>query len=372
MGVDDGERYSLGEVTLEFRHTPGHTPESLSHRGLRARRRRRSVRRADRRCPVHRRRGSARPAGVDRLHPRGAGRQALRLAARQADDAARRDPGVSGPRRGFGVREEPVHRLVVDDRRAEGDELCPARPRQGDVHGARHRGAAAGAGLLRLRRDPQPQGPRAAGREQAADADDLRAGAECDRRRRRAGRWPQPRGVRPGPSAPRHQHRARGPLRRVRRLGAAARRRHRAVHRTRPGTRGQEPARPNRFRPGDRLPRVALQDDVRPPGRHPGRIAVDGQGVRRAGRRRSPICRSSTSATRARSRPGRSRTRSPSRWASCPRGSANSTPACRPSCTAPAATGRRWRRACCGTTASPTSATSWAATTPGTETTQNA
>jgi hydroxyacylglutathione hydrolase len=30
MAVDDAERYSLGEVTLEFRHTPGHTPESLS------------------------------------------------------------------------------------------------------------------------------------------------------------------------------------------------------------------------------------------------------------------------------------------------------------------------------------------------------
>lgn len=30
MGVEDGERYSLGDVTLEFRHTPGHTPESLS------------------------------------------------------------------------------------------------------------------------------------------------------------------------------------------------------------------------------------------------------------------------------------------------------------------------------------------------------
>ena len=30
MGVADGERYSLGEVTLEFLHTPGHTPESLS------------------------------------------------------------------------------------------------------------------------------------------------------------------------------------------------------------------------------------------------------------------------------------------------------------------------------------------------------
>jgi glyoxylase-like metal-dependent hydrolase (beta-lactamase superfamily II)/rhodanese-related sulfurtransferase len=30
MGVEDGQRLSLGEVTLEFRHTPGHTPESLS------------------------------------------------------------------------------------------------------------------------------------------------------------------------------------------------------------------------------------------------------------------------------------------------------------------------------------------------------
>ncbi|MGD9619253.1 MAG: rhodanese-like domain-containing protein [Mycolicibacterium sp.] len=30
MGVEDGERYSLGEVALEFRHTPGHTPESMS------------------------------------------------------------------------------------------------------------------------------------------------------------------------------------------------------------------------------------------------------------------------------------------------------------------------------------------------------
>lgn len=28
--VADGERISLGEVTLEFRHTPGHTPESMS------------------------------------------------------------------------------------------------------------------------------------------------------------------------------------------------------------------------------------------------------------------------------------------------------------------------------------------------------
>lgn len=30
MAVNDGQRYSLGEVQLEFRHTPGHTPESMS------------------------------------------------------------------------------------------------------------------------------------------------------------------------------------------------------------------------------------------------------------------------------------------------------------------------------------------------------
>lgn len=30
MGVANGQRYSLGDVTLEFLHTPGHTPESLS------------------------------------------------------------------------------------------------------------------------------------------------------------------------------------------------------------------------------------------------------------------------------------------------------------------------------------------------------
>lgn len=30
LSVPDGYRYSLGEVVLEFRHTPGHTPESMS------------------------------------------------------------------------------------------------------------------------------------------------------------------------------------------------------------------------------------------------------------------------------------------------------------------------------------------------------
>ena len=30
VGMSDGERFALGEVILEFRHTPGHTPESMS------------------------------------------------------------------------------------------------------------------------------------------------------------------------------------------------------------------------------------------------------------------------------------------------------------------------------------------------------
>jgi glyoxylase-like metal-dependent hydrolase (beta-lactamase superfamily II)/rhodanese-related sulfurtransferase len=30
LAVSDGQRHSLGDVTLEFRHTPGHTPESMS------------------------------------------------------------------------------------------------------------------------------------------------------------------------------------------------------------------------------------------------------------------------------------------------------------------------------------------------------
>ncbi len=57
----------------------------------------------------------------------------------------------------------------------------------------------------------------------------------------------------------RDQHRSGGPLRRVRRFGGQARRRHRAVDRARAGTGGQEPAGPDRFRPGDRLPQGALR-----------------------------------------------------------------------------------------------------------------
>ena len=114
-----------------------------------------------------------RPAGLDWLHPRGVGRQALRFTAQQADDAARCHPGVPCARRRLGLRQEPVYRPVVDDGGAEGDQLRPAGPRQGDLHGSRHRGAAACAELFRLRRHSQPQGPRAAGRDQDAGADDL-------------------------------------------------------------------------------------------------------------------------------------------------------------------------------------------------------
>ncbi len=67
---------------------------------------------------------------------------------------------------------------------------------------------------------------------------------------------------------------------------------------------------------------------------------------------------------------GASRTRSRSRSVSCPPGSVSSMPPNRRSCTAPAATGPRSLRACCGRTASPTSATSWAVTAPGTKPTR--
>ncbi len=135
------------------------------HRGVRARRRRGTLRRAHRRHAVHRRRRTARSAGVDRLQPRRARRHALRLAARQAHDAARRDPGLPGPRRRLRVRQEPVDRPVVDDGRSEADQLRAARPRQGDLRRVRHRGPAARARLLRVRRDPQPPGTRAARRD---------------------------------------------------------------------------------------------------------------------------------------------------------------------------------------------------------------
>lgn len=116
MAVEDGERYSLGQVQLEFRHTPpGHTPpESLSiviyeH--------------PDDTQPYGVLTGDTLfvgdvapgPAGLDRFQSRGTRRQVVRLVARQVDDASRHHAGVSRTRRRFGVWQEPLDRPVVDD-----------------------------------------------------------------------------------------------------------------------------------------------------------------------------------------------------------------------------------------------------------------
>jgi hydroxyacylglutathione hydrolase len=153
--VADGERISLGEVTLEFRHTPGHTPESMS-------------------VVVYEHGDDAEPTAVltgDTLFVGDVGRPDLlasigftreELADKLYDSLHSKlmtlpdDTKVyPGPRCRIGVREEPVHRYVVDHRRSAGQQLRPAGPRQGDLHRPRHRGPAARSGVLRLQRDAQ-------------------------------------------------------------------------------------------------------------------------------------------------------------------------------------------------------------------------
>ena len=141
MGVADGERYSLGDVVLEFRHTPGHTPESISiviweHAA--------DIDDA----------GNA-PYGVltgDTLFIGDVGRPDLlasigftreELADQLYDslhdklmtlpDATKVFPAHGA---GSACGKNLSTELDLDDRRPEGHELRPARPRQADVHGA--------------------------------------------------------------------------------------------------------------------------------------------------------------------------------------------------------------------------------------------
>ena len=258
MGVADGERYSLGEVTLEFRHTPGHTPESLS-------------------IVVYEHAGDDVPYGVltgDALFIGDVGRPDLlasigftreELADKLYDSL--HDKLMTLP---DATRVYPAHGAGSACGKNLSTDLWSTMGEQKETNYALR--AADKTTFMELVTEGQPPAPgyfvydailNRKDRElldetKMPTAIDLRAGSRSDCPRRCPGRWTQPGGVRSGPSAARHQHRARGSLRRVRRFGAARRRRHRALHRAGPGTGRQEPARPDRFRPGDRLPRHAL------------------------------------------------------------------------------------------------------------------
>ncbi len=329
MGVADGERYSLGEVTLEFRHTPGHTPESMSIVVYEHADDDGALRGADRRRAVHRRRRPAGPAGLDRVHPRRAGREAVRLAARQADDAARRHPGLSRPtaRARPAARTSPPNCARPSASRRRPTTRCAPRTRprswSWSPRGSRPPRPTSSTTPILNRKDrellDESEMPTAMTYDQMRAA--MNAGAILV-----DGRSPE--------------EFALGHLRDAINIGLEGRyaefagsvrpvrRRHRAVHRTRR----------RNWRARTRLARIGFDRVIgyldRPfevmfdhQGRRPGGLPVDRQGVRPARGARWPTCRSSTCATPERSPPGRSRTRSPSRWASCPPGLGELDPA---------------------------------------------
>ena len=169
MPVEDGERYSLGDVQLEFRHTPGHTPESMS-------------------IVVYEHADDTEPYGVltgDTLFIGDVGRPDLlasigftreELADKLYDsmhDKLMRLPDATRVYPAHGAGSACGKNLSTDLWSTMGEQRRPTTRcalGQGDVHGTGHRGPAAGARLLRLQRDPQPQGPRAARRDQEPEA----------------------------------------------------------------------------------------------------------------------------------------------------------------------------------------------------------
>jgi hydroxyacylglutathione hydrolase len=139
----DGERISLGDVTLEIMTTPGHTPESISvlvfeHAG-------------DDEVAYGVLTGDALFIGdvgrPDLLASVGVsadelGRHALRLGAAQTHGPARRRAGLPGPRRRVGVRQEPLDREAVDDRGPARAQLRLPADDRGRVRRRGHRGPA--------------------------------------------------------------------------------------------------------------------------------------------------------------------------------------------------------------------------------------
>jgi rhodanese-related sulfurtransferase len=153
--LDDGERLSLGEVELEIRHTPGHTPESIC-------------------IVIHA--GEQEPYGVltgDTLFIGDVGRPDLSAPRAgppttwpgpstappaRSCSRSRTPPACSRARGRVGVRQEPVHRDEQHDRRATPHQLRAGADERGRVRRRRLRRAVHGAVLLRPRLAGQPAG----------------------------------------------------------------------------------------------------------------------------------------------------------------------------------------------------------------------
>ena len=296
----DGERIELGDVVLEIRHTPGHTPESIS-------------------VVVYEHAGDAEPFAVltgDTLFIGDVGRPDLlsskgvtseELGGMLYDSlhdklmiAARRHPGVPGPRCRVVVRQEPLDRHVVDDRRAAGDQLRRAGDAQGGLRRRRHRRADGTAGVLLVRCRAQPRAPRAARRDVGAAGDGARRRAAPAALGRRRPRHPRPERVRR--RAPRRgdQRRARRALRRVRRRGDPARRADHPRHRCR-----QWSGRPRTAWPASASTASSGTSPIRCSPSSPIRRRSSGAPASTStsssnGWPATPICNSSTSASRAR------------------------------------------------------------------------
>ncbi len=201
MKVADGERYSLGDVTLEFRHTPGHTPESMSIVVYEHRRRRRAVRRAHRRHVVHRRRGPARPALVDRLHPRGPRRQlydSLHSKLLTLPDATVVFP-AHGAGSACGKNLSTELSSTIGDQKATN--YAVRAPDKQTFVALVSEGQAPAPGYFEYDAVLNRTVARVAGRIADAGRVDLRRGARRRRRRGDADRRTQPGGVRAGPPA---------------------------------------------------------------------------------------------------------------------------------------------------------------------------
>ena len=139
--LTDGQRLDLGEVRLEIRATPGHTPSRSASWSTRTPTTH-AVRRADRRRAVHRRRRPTRPARGLRVDPGDWRRSSTARCRGKLLTLPDGHPGVPGTRGGLGVREEPVHRDGSPPSASSGATNYACPDDRGPVRSRRDRGPA--------------------------------------------------------------------------------------------------------------------------------------------------------------------------------------------------------------------------------------